>query len=184
VAGRGDVLFPSWSPDGSRIVFADLASSHSGSHDLFVVRTNGTDLRRLTHARADELDAAWAPNGGAIAYDRGRDLWRMKPDGSEPRHLARNASSPPWSPGSAHIAVIRGGDPWLMSRDGSGAHRVLHATQRQLSLAWSPDGLWLLTAPVDRGDLLLVRADGFGQQALTHEPAYGRSRPSWQRLAG
>jgi Tol biopolymer transport system component len=184
VTGRGDALFPSWSPDGSKIVFADLGSTRSGFHDLYVVRTNGSGLARLTRARADELDAAWAPTGGAIVYDRGRDLWRMRPDGSEQRLLARNASSPSWSPGGTHIAFVRDGDPWVMSRDGTAAKRIVHMTRRQLSLAWSPDGRWVATAPVDRGELVLVRTDGSEVRALTHEPGYGHSWPSWQRLPG
>jgi Tol biopolymer transport system component len=184
VAGRGDALFPTWSADGSRVVFSDLGSTRSGFHDLYVVRTNGSGLTPLTHARADELDAAWAPNGSAIAYDRGRGLWCMNPDGSGQRLLARNASSPSWSPGGTHIAFVRDGDPWVMSRDGTAAKRIVHMTRRQLSLAWSPDGRWLVTAPVDRGDLLLARADGLEVQTLTDEPGYGHSWPSWQRRAG
>lgn len=180
--GAGDALFPSWSPDGSRIVFSDLGSSRSGFHDLYVVRTNGSGLTRLTRARADELDAAWAPNGGVIAYDRGRDLWRVRPDGSGQRLLARDASSPSWSPGGTHIAFVRDGDPWVMSRDGTRARPIVHMTRRQLSLAWSPDGRWLVTAPVDRGELMLVRTDGSEVHPLTGEPGYGQSWPSWQRL--
>ena len=85
--GRGDALFPSWSPGASWIVFSDLGTSRPGFHDLYVVRTNGTGLKRLTRTSADELSPAWAPNGGEIVYARGRDLWRMKADGSGRRRL-------------------------------------------------------------------------------------------------
>ena len=181
-AGRGDSLFASWSPGGKWIVFSDLGSSHSAFHDLYLVRTTGSGLKRLTRASPDELSPAWAPNGGEIVYARGRDVWRMRPDGSGQRLVARNASAPSWSPAGTHIAFIRGGDPWVMTRDGTSAKQVVHMPRQQASLAWSPDGRWLVAAPADRGDLMLIRADGSETKPLTSKRGYGHAWPSWQRL--
>jgi TolB protein len=182
--GRGDSLFPSWSPAGRWIVFADLATSGSGFHDLYVVRSDGSKLKRLTRTSADELSPAWEPNGREIVYSKMRNLWRMKPGGSGQRLLARSASSPSWSPAGTHIAFIRAGDPWVMARDGTDAKRIAEMPRDQLAVAWSPDGRWLVTGPVDRGDLSLVRADGSRTKPLTNAPGYGNSWPSWQRLPG
>ncbi|MCE3286584.1 MAG: WD40-like beta Propeller containing protein [Gaiellaceae bacterium] len=179
-AGTGDALHPGWSPDGRWMVFSDIGSSRSGFHDVYLVRRNGSGLKRLTRAPADELMPAWAPNGREIVYGRDRDLWRMNADGSGQRRLTPNASSPSWSPGGTHIAFIRGGDPWVMARDGTGANRVADMRQ-QGAVAWSPDGRWLVTAPFDRGDLTLVRADGSQTRPLTGKSGYGHSWPSWQR---
>jgi TolB protein len=181
-SGKGDSLFPSWSPDGRWIIFSDLAR-RSGFHDLYRVRTDGTGLRRLTRSAADELMSAWAPNGGVIVYARGRDLWRMRVDGSRQRWLVRDATAPSWSPGGTHVAFIRHGDPWIVARDGDGARLVLHMSRPQASLAWSPDGRLLVTAPFDRGNLMLLPADGSQTSQLTREPGYANSWPSWQRLA-
>ena len=180
VDGR-DALFPAWSPSGRAIVFADRQSTRSGLHDLFVVGADGKRVVRLTRTAADELDPAWAPNGREIVYDRGRDLWRMRADGTRAAAFLRSASSASWSPAGTHIAFIRGGDPWVARRDGTGAKRVTDVRSAQLSLAWSPDGRWLVTAPVDRGDLLLVRADGSATLALTNQDGSFHSWPSWQR---
>jgi TolB protein len=181
-SGKGDSLFPSWSPDGTRIVFSDLGSSRSGFHDLYVVRTDGSGLRRLTRSRSDEINVAWAPNGGDIVYGRGRDLWRTKPDGRTQQRIARGASAPSWSPGGTAIAFVRDGDPWVMARDGTRAKRVADMGAQQAAVAWSPDGRWLVTAPLDRGELMLVRTDGSQIRPLTSKRGYGHSWPSWQRL--
>jgi Tol biopolymer transport system component len=181
-AGKGDPLAPTWSSDGKRIAFADLGAGPRGFHDLYVVRAGGKGLKRLTSAAADELHPAWAPNGRAIAYERGRDLWRMQADGTRQRLLLRNASSPSWSPGGSHLAFIRGGDPWVAARDGTGAKRVTKTPRADIDVAWSPDGRWLVTAPIDRGDLLLVRADGSSTRRLTKAEDAFNGRPSWQRL--
>ncbi len=106
----------------------------------------------------------------------------MRPDGSGQRLVARNASAPSWSPAGTHIAFIRGGDPWVMTRDGTSAKQVVHMPRQQASLAWSPDGRWLVAAPADRGDLMLIRADGSETKPLTSKRGYGHAWPCWQRL--
>lgn len=181
-AGRGDPLFPSWSPTGSALVYADLDRTRSGRHDLYRVRTDGAALKRLTSSSADETHPAWAPNGNEIVYERGRDLWRMSADGRNKRLLIRNAGAPSWSPGASRIAFIRAGDVWTTRRDGSGAIRVADLAAAQIAVTWSPDSRWLLTAPLDRGDLMLIRADGSEMKALTRQPDAFHAWPNWQRI--
>jgi Tol biopolymer transport system component len=181
-AGRGDPLFPSWSPRGTSVVFADADGKRTGRHDLFTVWADGSALKRLTGSTTDESHPAWAPNGDEIVYERGRDLWRMNADGRNQRLLVRNASSPSWSPGASRIAFIRAGDVWTVRRDGTGAIRVANPLGDQTAVAWSPDSRWLLTAPLDRGDLTLFRTDGSESKTLTHQPEMFNSWPSWQRI--
>lgn len=62
---------PAWSPNGHLIAFV---SSRAGSADVWVMRTNGSALRRITFAASSNESApAWSPNGGWIVYagDRG-----------------------------------------------------------------------------------------------------------------
>lgn len=48
---------PQWLPDG-RILFA---SNRAGSFDLYTIRPDGSDLRRLTYGRSGEQAPAWRP---------------------------------------------------------------------------------------------------------------------------
>jgi Tol biopolymer transport system component len=61
---------PSWSPDGSQIVFTGF---DGGLSDLFLINRDGTGLRRLTHDRYADLEPTWSPDGRTIAFstDRG-----------------------------------------------------------------------------------------------------------------
>ena len=49
---------PSWSPDGSRILFQ---SSHDGNLDIYVIDPDGSNLRRLTDGPGVDRDPVWSP---------------------------------------------------------------------------------------------------------------------------
>ena len=61
---------PSWSPDGSKLVFVGL---QGGQSDLYVVDATGGDLKALTRDRYTDRDPVWSPDGKKIAFstDRG-----------------------------------------------------------------------------------------------------------------
>jgi Tol biopolymer transport system component len=64
------VTTPAWSPDGQQLVFTGY---DGGLSDLFVVRRDGSGLRRLTEDKYADLHPVWAPDGKTIAFatDRG-----------------------------------------------------------------------------------------------------------------
>src|SRR5256885_901367 len=56
---------PSWSPDGSQIVFTGY---DGGLSDLFIINADGTNLKRLTNDKYADLQPSWSPDGRAIAF--------------------------------------------------------------------------------------------------------------------
>ena len=179
--GKGIPQDPTWSPNGKRIAFADRQSPRSDLHDIYVVGTTGSGLRRVASSRFEDSAPVWAPNGGEIVFNRGRNLWRMKTDGSGQRLLARGVGKVSWSPGGSRLAFSRG-DPWTMKRDGTDARLVAEVAGDQSDVAWSPDSRWLVTDSVGRGDLMLVRTDGSQIHPLTHASDLYNAWPAWQRL--
>lgn len=86
---------PSWSPDGTMIVFR--GSSAFGASDapgqLFLIRPDGSDLRQLTfETNANSYWPSWSPDGTRILFTRyvydspAQQLYTIWPDGT---HLAR-----------------------------------------------------------------------------------------------
>jgi len=88
-----------WSPDGSHLVFSsqDDVPGHLtlGTHDLWTIRADGTELTRLT---TDGLStgATWSSDGRIrfIRDPEGADLeyWVMDSDGSNASQLSTEAA--------------------------------------------------------------------------------------------
>lgn len=153
-----------WSPDGGRIVFADL-------DDVFVI-----DLATLAkeivapNVFHTSFDFAWSPDGSTILYsntypddlcgDVQTHLFTMAPDGSGLTTMVGSAcheyeSAPAWSPDGTTIAYEfeRAGsgtsDPeiWLMNADGSNRRKIGDEGRWP---EWLPDGQHLVFGT--RGD--------------------------------
>lgn len=81
---------PTVSPSGDRVVFTvrktDLAEN-AGKTDLWLVRTDGTAIRRLTSHPASDHSPCWAPDGQSILFLSSRSgssqVWRIEVDGGE-----------------------------------------------------------------------------------------------------
>jgi Tol biopolymer transport system component len=82
-----------WSPDGQHILFAD-------GHDLFVARTDGTEVRKLASLSGFPWWLRWSPDGSRVrisVFDRehGSDsLWEIQSDGTQPHALLPDWNSP------------------------------------------------------------------------------------------
>jgi len=122
---------PAYSPDGARIALIDYRDNlHVGTGDgpavvgeLYVVRADGTQPRRLTKTRtAQESQPAWSPSGERIAFLRvpgpgglgfGSTLTQANADGSCARRVTggkgRSAPAlygPVWQPGTGREATL------------------------------------------------------------------------------
>ncbi len=106
---------PQVSPDGKWIVFDRKAFDlveNKGRSDLWLVRVDGTGLRRLTSHSAGSTHPRWAPDGRTIWFLSARcgsmQVWRIPIDGGEAEQMTDeplDVGNLVISPGGEHIAV-------------------------------------------------------------------------------
>jgi TolB protein len=97
------------SPDGKRVT---MILSKSGSPDVYVCNTDGSNLLRLTATREDESSPCWSPDGEWICYatkiGERRVLCKVPSNGGQavriPTSGVLNPTEPDWSPDGKWIA--------------------------------------------------------------------------------
>jgi TolB protein len=103
-------MHPAWSPEGSFIAFA---SERTGSGDIYVMRADGSEVRRLTEHPAYEGAPSWSPDGKWIAFEGERDgrseLYRVEVATGKVERLTESLSrklGPDYSPDGTHLAYM------------------------------------------------------------------------------
>ena len=106
--------FPVWSPRGDLIAFARRLDGDN--FEIFTIRPDGTDLRRLTNSKGNDAHPGWSPDGERIVFSSTRmgfkdeatytfapqpygDLFVMRNDGTQVEQLTDNQwedAGPSW----------------------------------------------------------------------------------------
>lgn len=144
-------LRASFSPDGSQIAVG--SSNRDGLQGaVYVLRADGTGLRRVTRPGLGAYYPAWTPDGRHLLFtthcctSAPSAIWRVGVDGAGLVQLTRPGAQhdfwPSASPDGRYIAFERdnpdftGFSVWVMRSDGSNPHRVGPALSG--GPAWQP----------------------------------------------
>jgi dipeptidyl aminopeptidase/acylaminoacyl peptidase len=173
------------SPDGRRIALSN-GGGEFPPRNLYVMRTDGSGLRRITTGNYYEIDPAWSPDASEIMFSSTRccatahysgdyGIYTVRPDGSGLRLLRKDSGSndldPVWSPDGRRIAFVQwpmssnnGWAIWVMNANGTNAHPLTHDGRYADAIAWSPTGRQLAYTShlSDNADwqIRVVQADG------------------------
>ena len=166
---------PAWSPDAKRIVFVGPRQPRVSKPEIYIMRADGTHIRRLTkNWNASDRSPSFSPDGKRIVFLSNRnatggagnaEIWVMGTKGKHAVNLTHNPAiddHPDWSPDGTKIVFERVASSWtqrqifVMNADGSDQHQV--GTLVGSRPTWSPDGKQI--AFVSGNDVFRANADG------------------------
>ena len=159
---------PSWSPDGSHIVFDEQIykrlgdpTEPDGDDDIWVIRSDGTDMHKLTGTGgATDRDPAWSPVSNTIAF------W------------STNSGCCPSGDVMFTVDAVTAQVTQLVNAQTSPVTLTLYPE-------WTTDGTRIVFAglnPTPGGtgfDIYIMNADGSGMTDLSNSPGQDTA-PAWQ----
>lgn len=180
-------------PVGAASAQPDIAfySQRDGNGEIYTVKADGSEQRRLTNNPANDSLPDWSPDGSKIVFQSDRDgnneIYVMNADGSSLTRLTTNAASdqaPVWSPNGSKIAFMSSRDGnneiYVMNADGSNPIRITNNTAADTSPSWSPNGSQIAFVSNRDGDseIFKMNADGTNPVQLTSNTV-GEGQPAW-----
>jgi len=157
-----------------------------GNVDVYSVRPDGQDLRRLTDEPGFDACAAYSADGRRIAYCSGQgggpvQVWTMKQNGTDKHqvtHMSGAAIFPDFSPDGSEIvfaaqpAGATARNIYVVPSEG-GTPQQLTSVGNNVYPAFSPDGSKIVFNSNRTGtsQVYVMNADGSGQTQLTFDSA-------------
>lgn len=188
-----DDEYPRWSPDGKRIAFT---ANPEGNYDLFIMKTDGSNIRQITTSPKDEIEHAWFPDGKKIAFTeqvkkgfrkRFTLMWvnlRTKKTDIIIPEFRKSNSLPNFSPAAPLMAFTGkrtiGWDVFIYDLEKK-EYRGLTEGGKACRANFSRDGqiAYVSSTADGKGDIWLMEPDGSEKTRITERDDTYDYFPSW-----
>lgn len=159
-------------------------SGDSERKAIYVIRSNGNGLRKLTNGREPE----YSPDGERIVFARRgkgglQSLYVMRANGTRVRRLTRASSldnNPAWSPDGKQIVFARGrkgkgvwppepSDIYTMKANGTKVRRLTRTPEHDDLPVWFPNGKRIFYTTVSGTCCSTIKPNGKGRRHTDRE---------------
>ena len=167
---RGDLSWPSVSPDGRRVAFV---SDVSGAGDIHVWDRGTNSVSRMLTSPFSEMAPSFSASGEKMAYSRknrgGEDLFVLEGTSARPWVGGNGDQSRPVYAGETIVFFSneRGDDQWDIATTSAVGSKSVIAKNVRLPLraqpSLTPDGQWVVygvSAPEHSHKIFMTRVDG------------------------
>jgi Tol biopolymer transport system component len=192
--------YPSWSPDGSKIVF----QRQEGGAAIYLMNADGSNQHRLSPTPAQDVRPSFSPDGSKIVFTHvvtpptgaseipDTDISSMNIDGSNVHTILKSNGTfnveARWSPDGTKLVFMRGKNGvsqqiYTMNSDGTDLTQLTN-TGANGDPFWSPDGSRISFGSNREGggklNIYSMKPDGSDVLQLTHFlPPYESGDTSW-----
>ena len=191
---KGSALGPAMLPNGRELL---ISLSKDGNNDIYLLKLDGSVVRRLTSRRGINIAPYASPDGKKFCFSSDRfgnlHVFAMEIDTGVTERLTRVGTlndSCAWNPRDDLILFSgmdtdREFDIFAMNSMGQNMERLTYDAKNNESPSWSPDGK-LVVFSSRRGvknQIFVMKADGTQVLPLVELPG-DASQPSWSPRLG
>uniref|UniRef100_B3EKU3 WD40 domain protein beta Propeller n=1 Tax=Chlorobium phaeobacteroides (strain BS1) TaxID=331678 RepID=B3EKU3_CHLPB len=188
VTRKGVKIDPAWRKGSTELA---TTFSFDGNQEIYLVRKNGSIVRRLTRDRGIDLSPSFSPDGRYMAFVSSRhglpQVFIMDLNSGSTKRLTfkgKYNTQPAWSPVNDKIAFTtmqKNGeiDIFTVNADGTGLKQLTYRARQNEAPSWSPDGTMIVFSSSRGGasKLYVMNADGRNQRSL--KLAGEQMQPCW-----
>jgi TolB protein len=190
VASEGTNYAPSFSPDGEKLAFC--STKDDGNPEIYVAKSDGKDIKRLTFNEAIDTAPSWSPTSREIAFtsDRGGSpqIYIMDAEGSNVRRVSFGGSyndAPAWSPTGDRIAYVSRVesivDIYVLNLRTNQIIKLTESNSHNESPSWSPDGRHIIFSSNLSGTVQIYTIDYDGRNLRRLTSQGDNKLPEWSR---
>jgi TolB protein len=171
---------PVWSPDGMQIA---MTVADGGSTRIWVQEPDGGGRRQVADVSVASARPSWSPDGlRLVVSSSGLSIVEITTSALTPL-TSEPGSRPIWSiHGSIAFATTGSASPgvFVIEADGSDLRRVSGDPGVVSTMAWSPDGRWLLLGDDVSGSPATMVDPVDGTLTAVGVESGGSRSPAWQ----
>ena len=145
------------------------------------MKSDGTDLKRITNNTLEDLEPSLSSDGKKVAFISNKQMYVSDIGSNTQKKLLESSDtkSPIWSPDGSKIAFVSGKNINIVNSDGTEQKNITNNSNINANPIWSPDGskIAFVSQRNSKWNIYIIDSDGKNEIKLTD--SLEDKSPSW-----